>query len=48
MILQVVILFFGMEANDFPFYKTDLMITVADPHRAGHGRRPRRGHAQTG
>ena len=22
--------------NDFPFYKTDLMITVADPHRAGH------------
>ncbi|HBG02848.1 MAG TPA: GTPase, partial [Firmicutes bacterium] len=23
--------------NDFPFYKTDLMITVADPHRAGHG-----------
>ena len=22
--------------NDFPFYKPDLMITVADPHRAGH------------
>jgi len=22
--------------NDFPFYKTDLMVTVADPHRAGH------------
>lgn len=22
--------------NDFPFYQTDLMITVADPHRAGH------------
>jgi len=22
--------------NDFPFYKTDLMITVVDPHRAGH------------
>ncbi|MDI9412931.1 MAG: cyclic 2,3-diphosphoglycerate synthase [Bacillota bacterium] len=22
--------------NDFPFYETDLMITVADPHRAGH------------
>ncbi len=22
--------------NDFPFYKTDLMITVTDPHRAGH------------
>ena len=22
--------------NDFPFYNTDLMITVADPHRAGH------------
>ncbi len=22
--------------NDFPFFKTDLMITVADPHRAGH------------
>ena len=22
--------------NDFPFYKTDLLITVADPHRAGH------------
>jgi len=22
--------------NDFPFYATDLMITVADPHRPGH------------
>ena len=22
--------------NDFPFYVPDLMITVADPHRAGH------------
>lgn len=22
--------------NDFPFYKPDLHITVADPHRAGH------------
>ena len=22
--------------NDFPFYKPDLMITVVDPHRAGH------------
>lgn len=22
--------------NDFPFYKTDLTITVADPHRAGN------------
>ncbi len=22
--------------NDFPFYMPDLMITVADPHRAGH------------
>lgn len=22
--------------NDFPFYKTDLMVTVTDPHRAGH------------
>jgi len=22
--------------NDFPFYNTDLMITVADPHRLGH------------
>ncbi len=22
--------------NDFPFYHSDLMITVADPHRAGH------------
>lgn len=22
--------------NDFPFYEPDLMITVADPHRAGH------------
>jgi predicted GTPase len=22
--------------NDFPFYRPDLMITVADPHRAGH------------
>ena len=22
--------------NDFPFYKPDLWITVADPHRAGH------------
>ena len=22
--------------NDFPFYKSDLMITVTDPHRAGH------------
>jgi len=24
--------------NDFPFYKPDLMITVVDPHRAGHER----------
>jgi predicted GTPase len=24
--------------NDFPFYKPDLMITVADPHRPGHER----------
>ncbi len=23
--------------NDFPFYKSDLEIVVADPHRAGHG-----------
>ena len=23
--------------NDFPFYETDLHITVTDPHRAGHG-----------
>lgn len=22
--------------NDFPFYKTDLVVTVADPHRPGH------------
>jgi predicted GTPase len=22
--------------NDFPFYRPDLLITVADPHRAGH------------
>jgi predicted GTPase len=22
--------------NDFPFYKTDIMITVTDPHRVGH------------
>lgn len=22
--------------NDFPFYKPDLMVTVADPHRPGH------------
>ena len=22
--------------NDFPFYETDLMITVVDPHRSGH------------
>lgn len=22
--------------NDFPFYKADLMVTVADPHRPGH------------
>ncbi|MCL2409358.1 MAG: cyclic 2,3-diphosphoglycerate synthase [Oscillospiraceae bacterium] len=22
--------------NDFPFYKTDLMVTVVDPHRPGH------------
>lgn len=22
--------------NDFPFYQTDLMVTVTDPHRAGH------------
>jgi len=22
--------------NDFPFYEPDLMITIADPHRAGH------------
>ena len=22
--------------NDFPFYRTDLMVTVTDPHRAGH------------
>jgi predicted GTPase len=25
--------------NDFPFLRPDLMITVADPHRAGHERR---------
>ena len=24
--------------NDFPFYRPDLMITVADPHRPGHER----------
>ncbi len=24
--------------NDFPFYNSDLMITVTDPHRAGHER----------
>ena len=24
--------------NDTPFYKADVHITVADPHRAGHGR----------
>ena len=24
--------------NDFPFYRPDLMITVTDPHRAGHER----------
>lgn len=23
--------------NDFPFYNSDLFITVTDPHRAGHG-----------
>ena len=23
--------------NDFPFYTSDLHITVTDPHRAGHG-----------
>ena len=23
--------------NDFPFYESDLRITVTDPHRAGHG-----------
>ena len=23
--------------NDFPFYESDLHITVTDPHRAGHG-----------
>jgi predicted GTPase len=23
--------------NDFPFYNSDLYITVTDPHRAGHG-----------
>jgi predicted GTPase len=23
--------------NDFPFYQSDLHITVTDPHRAGHG-----------
>ena len=23
--------------NDFPFYRSDLHITVTDPHRAGHG-----------
>jgi predicted GTPase len=22
--------------NDFPFYKPDMMITITDPHRAGH------------
>ena len=22
--------------NDFPFYKPDLLVTIADPHRAGH------------
>jgi len=22
--------------NDFPFFRTDLMVTVTDPHRAGH------------
>lgn len=22
--------------NDFPFYKTDLMVTIVDPHRPGH------------
>lgn len=22
--------------NDFPFYKPDLMVTITDPHRAGH------------
>lgn len=22
--------------NDFPFYKPDLMVTIVDPHRAGH------------
>ena len=22
--------------NDFPFYRTDLLIVIADPHRAGH------------
>ena len=22
--------------NDFPFYKTDLLITIVDPHRPGH------------
>ena len=25
--------------NDFPFYNSDLHITVTDPHRAGHGMR---------
>lgn len=25
--------------NDYPFYKPDLMITIADPHRAGHERK---------
>lgn len=25
--------------NDFPFYHSDLHITVTDPHRAGHGMR---------
>ncbi len=25
--------------NDFPFYRPDLMITVVDPHRAGHERK---------
>jgi predicted GTPase len=30
-----VVLWYGGN-NDFPFFKPDLMITVADPHRAGH------------
>jgi len=31
--------------NDLPFYKSDLFITVADPHRAGHELRYHPGEA---